>query len=430
MSQLFRLADRVLNCPLLITPAKMEVITSILAGRVGIGDPSEDGFVGSRTRSGEDGSLERVPYKVANGVAIIRIDGTLVNRGAYVGASSGLISYEGIKQQLKTASHDTQVKSIILDMNTPGGEAVGCAECAAIVRQVAQQKPVVALVNGMAASAGYKIASAASKIVTTSSGFSGSIGVVLVHADSSEKLKKDGVAATIIYAGDHKVDGNPFEPLPDSVKQTLQMQVDDLYSEFLTIVAEGRGEKLTTEMARATQAKLFRGEKAIEAGLADEIGSFESVFMELSSQSRGVPVSNLTNGEINMSENNATGANATATGAPDATAIAKAASSSTKARIQSITEAGQKHGTPGLAHALAFDTELSPEQSSGLMEASLEDRPKALEVGEIIPKTDEQGAKEFFEQKSQDGVLGLGTPQKQSSQAADEAAFWDDEFKG
>jgi ClpP class serine protease len=149
------------------------------------------------------------------------------------------------------------------------------------VRQVAAAKPTVAVVNGVAASAAYAIASGASEIVTTETGVSGSIGIVMVHADFSRNLDREGITPTLIFAGSHKVDGNPFEPLPDAVRADLQSEVDAFYEHFLATVALGRGSRMTAEMARATGARTLIGAAAVKAGLADRVGSFESVLAEL-----------------------------------------------------------------------------------------------------------------------------------------------------
>lgn len=223
MTSLIHIADRVLNRPLLVTRDKAQVVLSVLAGRIGVNSPEASRFVGESVSRDEDGRAVRsVPYRVANGVAIITVTGSLVNRGAWVGASSGLTSYEGIGHQLKTALADVSVHAVILDLHSPGGEAVGAFETAALVRQLAAKKRTVAIVNGMAASAAYAIASGASEIVTTETGVSGSIGVVLLHADFSRQLDREGITPTLIHAGAHKVDGNPFEPLSDDVRDDLR----------------------------------------------------------------------------------------------------------------------------------------------------------------------------------------------------------------
>lgn len=295
MTRLAHIADRVLNTPLLLLPSKAETILAVLAGRIGVDAPEANRFEGDQPPARDkDGNVKRnmwgdpigEPFKLSNGVGIITITGSLVNRGAWVGASSGLTSYEGIQFQLKRAAESADVKSILLDLHSPGGEAVGAFETAALVRQVAAQKPVTALVAGMAASAAYAIASGASEIVTTETGVSGSIGVVLLHADYSRKLANEGISPTLIFAGAHKVDGHPFGPLPDGVHADLQAEVDAFYEAFLKTVAAGRGASLTIDMARATEARTMIGQAAVDAGLADRIGTFESVLADLTRGAR------------------------------------------------------------------------------------------------------------------------------------------------
>jgi len=278
MSQLIHIADRVLNRPLLVTRDKAQVILSALAGRIGVNAPEMSRFEGSNW----DGA-EWKPYKVTReGVGIVSITGSLVNRGAWIGANSGLTSYEGIRHQLKKALEDDAVHAVILDLHSPGGEAVGAFETAEAVRKLAATKRTVAVVNGMAASAAYAIASGAAEIVTTETGVSGSIGVVLLHADFSRQLDREGITPTLIFAGEHKVDGNPFEPLPKNVRTDLEAEVEAFYDLFIRTVALGRGDRLTAEMARATQARTFIGQQAVGAGLADRVGTFESVLAEFS----------------------------------------------------------------------------------------------------------------------------------------------------
>ena len=288
---LARIADRALNCPLLVTPEKAQVILQVLGGRIGIDGPSADRFDGDQIERDKDGNPvrnswgdpKRAKYAtLPDGTAVISIVGSLVNRGAWIGSYSGLVSYEGIKSQIKAVMAAENIHSVILDIDSPGGEAIGAFETAAMVRQLAETKTVVALVNGMACSAAYAIASGATRIVTTPSGLCGSIGVVLLHADFSAHLAADGIKPTLIFAGDHKVDGNPFEPLTDEVTSTLKAEVQDFYELFLTNVAQGRGDRLTAEDARATQARTFMGQQAVANGLADSIGTFESVREELS----------------------------------------------------------------------------------------------------------------------------------------------------
>ena len=121
MTSLIHIADRVLNRPLLITQDKAQVILSVLAGRIGVSSPEASRFEGTSLDTDENGRVRVKPYRVANGVGIITITGSLVNRGAWVGASSGLTSYEGIVHQLKTAAADEAVRSVIPRWRSLGG---------------------------------------------------------------------------------------------------------------------------------------------------------------------------------------------------------------------------------------------------------------------------------------------------------------------
>ncbi|MCR5859718.1 S49 family peptidase [Mesorhizobium sp. J428] len=306
---LFHIADRVLNRPLLITPDKAQIILEVVAGRIGVNSPEASRFEGDQFERDASGQPVRFkPYKVSSGVAIISIVGSLVNRGAWVGASSGLVSYEGIQHQLRSAARDETVRAVILDLSTPGGEAIGAFETAAAVRSLAAVKPVTAIVNGMAASAGYAIASGASEIVTTETGVSGSIGVVLLHADFSRYLANEGIQPTFIFAGAHKVDGNPFEPLGAAVREDLQSEVNAFYEQFLKTVATGRGARLSIDAARATEARTMIGEAAVAIGLADRVGTFESALADLQQVANRAPASGRTTSMKGKTMDTTTGA--------------------------------------------------------------------------------------------------------------------------
>lgn len=324
MTILARIADRVINRPLLITPEKASVIVQVLAGRIGIAAPSANRFEGAPDpEHDEDGNVtvdaygytKMKPYRRSGRTGILSIVGSLVSRGAWIGTQSGLVSYEAIQHQLGLMARDDAIDNAIIDIETPGGEAVRAFETADAMRRLAAVKRTVAVVNGMAASAGYAIASGASEIVTVQSGVSGSIGVVLLHADFSRQLANEGIEPTLIFAGAHKVDGNPFEPLTDTVRAGLQAEVNAYYEQFLATVAAGRGPRLTAAAARATEARTFIGEEAVDAGLADRVGTFEEVLDELRGRS-GRPTRSTR--RRSMSEHSSGGPGADTPGIPSA----------------------------------------------------------------------------------------------------------------
>lgn len=328
---LAHIAARAFNTPLLIDPRKAIVLSSVLAehisGMATLSDTREAQARAEETRAGRAEMLDRFDgerrgpkvtnaygdtytqtrYLYRDGVALVTVEGSLVNRGAWIGADSGLTSYEGVMSQLASAAADRDVRSIILDLESPGGEAVGAFEMADFVRAITDEKPVIALVNGMAASAAYAMASGAKRIVTTPSGVSGSIGVVMLHLDQSKRLEKAGVTPTLIFAGGHKVDGNPFEPLPEDVRDEFQAEVDKLYSMFVATVARGR-RAMTEDAIRATEARTFIGADAVGVGLADEVGIFTEIVRSL--QPRGGSSRIMSQGATMSQKEGAAGADA------------------------------------------------------------------------------------------------------------------------
>jgi len=390
MTFLVRIADQLLNRPLLITPDKAQTIMSVLSGRIGIRDIEANRFEGTDLARDESGIVRGAkPYRVSGGVAIITITGSLVNRGAWVGASSGLTSYEGIQHQLKTALADSDVHAVILDLHTPGGQAVGAFETAAMVRKLAAAKPTVALVAGMAASAGYAIASGATEIVTTETGISGSIGVLLLHADMSRQLDADGITPTLIFAGAHKVDGNPFEPLSTEVRAELQTEVNALYDLFVKTVATGRGDRLDEAAARSTEAKAFMGAEAVARGVADRVGTFEDLLAELSTRApKGAPSNVQQRGTRMDTTQGAPAAEAgTFTQADMDRAVSEAAARATAAeaaRLAGIDANFAGLSLPGLDKMQAdhkADLTMTPEKSAVVVLAAVKAAPKDVEKG-------------------------------------------------
>ena len=389
MTMLFRVADRVLNRPLLIHPDKLAIILAVLEGRIpidsvdpdlskmsneereGLMTPSASRFDGSVYYTDTKGEKALLPYRrTESGIANISVLGSLVNRGAWVGTYSGLTSYEGLQYQLRHAAGDPNTRSVLLDISSPGGEAVGAFEVAALVREVAKVKPVPALVNGMAASAAYALASGADRIVTTESGISGSIGVVMMHADYSKFLEIKGVKPTMIFAGKHKVDGNMFEPLSKDVRSDLQAEVDHFYDLFVATVEQGR-KSLSAQQIRDTEARTYIGAEAVKAGLADEVGTFVGVLEDMSRGGRPIKP-----GGRKMND-----ATATAEAASDNTATTVAAkqegvregAAQMQQRISAILTSDAAKGRESLANHFAFKTSMSAEDAIAALEAA----PKA-----------------------------------------------------
>jgi signal peptide peptidase SppA len=360
-----RVAARLFNTPLLLTPDTAAVIAGSLSERfdvepladfagarnIGAGGFDASRFVGAPRERALDSGETATPYKLKDGVALIGLRGELVNRGAWIGASSGLTSYEGLAESLRLAAEDPAVRAILLDVDSPGGEAHGAMETAALVREIA--KPVAAVVNAQAASAAYAIASGANRIFVQQSSIAGSIGVVWLHLDRSKQVAERGVKPTLLTAGAYKADGHPYAALPDDARARIQGRIDQIYGLFVDTVAAHRG--MSADAVRATEAGVFIGQSAIDAGLADQMGGLDAAFAYLKSfgRNRGLSLG------VNMTANNgATGADTPViTQAALDTALAQAsATARSAARVDAFNEIGAAMATlfPENPRAAAF----------------------------------------------------------------------------
>jgi ClpP class serine protease len=221
-----RIAQRAFNTPLMVEPSKALAFLSGLGPRIAGqeitfhgGDlaetdvvhaalPAHASLIGGETAS-HNLEIEDRPFALIDGIAVIEIAGTLVHRGAWIGQSSGLTSYEGIAVQIDAAVTDPQVRGIALEIDSFGGEVAGAFDLADRIRKAREIKPVHAFVAEHALSAGYALASQADHITLPRTGAVGSIGVVTLHTEMSGMLEQKGVTVTLVHAGAHKTDANP-----------------------------------------------------------------------------------------------------------------------------------------------------------------------------------------------------------------------------
>lgn len=266
---LVHLASRLYGTPLLIARPKLEVILSVLGSRVGWPEIQTALPIPQQ---------KRALAETQAGIAIIPVYGTLVRRSMGVDAASGLMSYAEIDARLQAALADPSVSGILLELDSPGGEAGGVFELARRIRAASNIKPIWAHANDGAYSAAYALAAAADRLTLSQTAGVGSIGVIALHVDQSVKDAKDGLTYTAVHAGAHKNDFSPHQPLTPQAATALQTEVDRLYEIFSTQVAEMRG--LSLEAVQATQAGVFFGDAAVETGLADAVAPMEQVLAE------------------------------------------------------------------------------------------------------------------------------------------------------
>lgn len=275
------IASMAFNEPLMLEPAYARVFFCALAGQLGItrltdtvsGITLDAGQIAEPLALfGDDDDMEPRPsrsYQVANGIAVLPVSGTLVSKTRALQPYSGMTGYNGIIARLQQAISDPGVDGILLDMDTPGGMVSGAFDCADIIARMRDIKPIWALANDMNCSAGQLIASSASRRLVTQTARTGSIGVMMAHSNYAAALKTNGVEVTLIYSGDHKVDGNPYEKLPEDVRADFQTRIDATRQMFAEKVSAYTG--MSVQDVLNTEAAVFSGQESVDNGLADEL---------------------------------------------------------------------------------------------------------------------------------------------------------------
>ena len=265
------LASRLYGTPLLLARAKLDVILSVLGERVNWPE--------------SDLAAPLVPKRptidAPAGIAIISVVGSLVRRTVGLDPASGFTSYAEIAGMVDAALADSSVEGIVLDIDSPGGEAGGVFELGERIRAADAIKPVWSVSADSAFSAAYAIGCSASRLMVSRTGGVGSIGVIAMHVDQTARDAQQGYRYTPITAGDHKNDFSPHEKLGPEAHARLQAEVDRLYAMFVDHVVAMR--KLDADAVRATEAGIYFGTDAVTAGLADGVGSLDVVLTEFSS---------------------------------------------------------------------------------------------------------------------------------------------------
>ncbi|MFW6194940.1 MAG: signal peptide peptidase SppA [Chloroflexota bacterium] len=261
--------------PWAILPERLTAIAEDVALRL------SESFT-ARALSSQEGSE---PEPQSGKVAVIPINGVMQKRPSPLMDLFGGTSTERVAAALRQFAGDSSVKSIVLDVDSPGGTVAGTPELASEVREARKVKPVVAVANGMAASAAYWVASSASEVVVAPSGSVGSIGVVAVHDDISGFLEELGVNRTLISAGKYKTEANPYEPLSEEARQHIQERVDEAYEWFVDGVASGRNVRKAAVKEDFGQGRTVPAEEAVNRGMADRVATLDETIGRLASES-------------------------------------------------------------------------------------------------------------------------------------------------
>ena len=310
-----------------------------------------------------------------DGVAVIPVTGPLFRYANLFTMISGASSYELIARDFTAALENPQIKGIILDIDSPGGEVNGVSELSNMVFAARGQKPVVAYASGDAASGAYWIASAADEIVVSETSALGSIGVVGMYQGKSGKSAE---AVEIVSSqSPHK----RLDPTTDDGRSRLQVRIDSMADVFIETIARNRNVSAENVQSHYGGGDVMIGAKAVSAGLADRVGSLEGLIAELSSPQKSPRTEgffNALNQPPSTQEKKPMDIETLKKDHPDLVAtLMREGASAEKTRLNDILCSEEAKGREKLAKEMALNTDIHAGEARQLLACAPVEEPKA-----------------------------------------------------
>lgn len=207
-------------------------------------------------------------------IGVIYIDGVISGSSGDSGLFTASSGGQSIMEQLQTAREDNSIKAVLIRINSPGGSAAASQEIGDEIQKVRQAgKVVVASMGDVAASGGYWIAAKADKIMANPATMTGSIGVIMESYNIQELYNKIGVSPQTVKSGLFKDIGSSNRPMTEAERQILQGMVDDIYQQFVDVVAKGR-KMDRSQVLKLADGRIFTGRQAKDLGLVDALGNY------------------------------------------------------------------------------------------------------------------------------------------------------------
>jgi signal peptide peptidase SppA len=218
---------------------------------------------------------------VSGKVVTIPLHGFISHKATTWSALGFETSSETFSGWMDSLVNNGDVGAIVIDVDSPGGTALGLSGVSEKIYSMRGKKPIIAVVNDLMASAAYFIGSAADEIVSDPDALTGSIGTISVHMDYSQFLENMGVKPTVITSGKFKGEGNPYMPLTAEAKEDMQRMIDDFGASFVSAVARNRNTTVADVKQNYGQGRVFRAAEAKNIGMIDRIATMENVINDL-----------------------------------------------------------------------------------------------------------------------------------------------------
>jgi protease-4 len=211
-------------------------------------------------------------------IAIIEVEGLLMNARAPGLLQPGENRLSLFTQQLERAAQDEDVKAVVLRINSPGGTVTCSDNMYELVKRFREQtrKPVISSCQEVAASGAYYVACGSDVIVANPTSVVGSIGVIMTTFEVSGTMAKLGIRSEAITSGAMKDMGSPFKPLTPEARSVMQGMIDEYHGRFRSVVTTNRVKMTDPDVVKtATDGRVFSGEQALAMGLVDRLGRLE-----------------------------------------------------------------------------------------------------------------------------------------------------------
>lgn len=270
-----------------ITRDKLDAIEAFLAVKMEGGKISAEEI--EAVLAGSTANAPRPTAARAGDIAVIPLQGTIVPRGN-LQQSSGMTGLAGFRSALAAATQDPNIKAIVLDIDSPGGNVMGLPETAQAILDAREKKHIVGSVSGLCCSAAYWLGSNATELYASPSSLVGSIGVITSHTDISKALETAGVKVTNITAGKFKGEGSPHLPLTEEALAASQARIDEYYDMFTGAVAKGRDVPNAKVRDGFGQGRALTASSSKAEGMIDGIATMDDVLRKLGAGNSNVSV--------------------------------------------------------------------------------------------------------------------------------------------
>lgn len=378
--------QRFARAPSLLSPAHAQELVTLAAAPPRTLEATRECEASCAALYGCDDHASGKPFIFAGGIAVIPVYGALLHRDPW--CDRWATGYDYIASRFGAAMGDDDVKGVLFDINSYGGHVAGNFELCDMISSMRGKKPMASVVDSRALSGGYSLPAAVGRIYATPSADIGSIGVVMLHMSYEKMLEEWGVKPTFVFAGKHKVDGNPYQDLPEDVRKAFQASVERSYDKFVDLVSRNRS--LEADAVRATEARVYDAEEALSLGLVDVVAPPREAFAAFLAEVSKTSTTPTTKEAKNMSNDNNTVQTATGGEGDDAACINAARAEgnaegqrAAQERISGILACDEAGKRSKLANHLAFNTSMSVEDARSTLAAAPEEPSAATSVSPL-----------------------------------------------